>query len=80
MRVTRGVACLVLCALTFAAGLCTAACEASNRERGGELYWQEMRRLQQEQEIPHLLDTLARAEMAQLSIESAFGDSQTADG
>ena len=53
MRVTRGPACLALCGLVFTAGLATAAFEVSNRERGGDLYRQEMQRLQLEQAIEH---------------------------
>jgi len=80
MRISCGRACLCLCSLVFVVGLATAAREVSNRQRGGDLYALEMQRLRLEQEIPHLRDTIGRFEIRELSIESANGDPQTADG
>jgi len=43
------------------------------------MYEKERRRLQMEEGILHLLNSVERLEMEQLSIESPFGDPQTPD-
>ena len=79
MRVGVGTASLLLCVAVFVVALATVACEASNRQRGGEMYEKERGRLQMEEGILHLLNSVERLEMEQLSIESPFGDPQTPD-
>jgi hypothetical protein len=79
MRVGLGTASLLLCVVVFVVALATAACEASNRQRGGEMYEKESHRIEMEGEILHLLNKVERLEMEQLSFESPFGDSQTPD-
>jgi len=77
MRVGIGTASLLLCLVVFVAALATVACEASNRQRGGDMWKMERQRIQDEEAVLHLLNRVERLEMEQLSIESPFGDSQT---
>ncbi|HIF39865.1 MAG TPA: hypothetical protein EYQ74_02040 [Planctomycetes bacterium] len=77
MRVGVGTASLLLCIVVFVAALATAACEASNSQRGGEMYEKEAQRIQMEGRILHLLNSVETLEMEQLAIESPFGDPQT---
>jgi len=79
MRVGLGTASLLLCVVVFVVALATVACEATNRQWGGEMYERESHRIEMEGEILHLLNRVERLEMEQLSIESPFGDSQTPD-
>ena len=77
MRVGIGTASLLLCMVVFVVALATVACEASNRQRGGDMWKAERQRIQDEGAILHLRNRVERLEMEQLSIESPFGDSQT---
>ncbi len=74
---TRGGLCFIQCGLVFGLGVYASFVTAENRVRGAHLFGLELERLHQEQEIPHLRNSLEKLELEELAFESAFGDPQT---